>query len=86
MHKGYRCLDSKTKCVYISRHVVFYETTSPFKPSNEATSPPNLELVEFPTVDEWKESKFHIDKAFIVDYFSFHPSPFDPCLTLILSL
>ncbi|PNY13707.1 putative copia-type protein, partial [Trifolium pratense] len=57
MHKGYRCLDPKTKRVYISRHVVFDETTFPFKPSSVVVSPPNLELTEFPNVDEWFDSK-----------------------------
>lgn len=57
-HKGYRCLDPKTKRVYISRHVVFDETTFPFKPSNVVLSPLNLELIEFPDADEWLESKF----------------------------
>lgn len=29
-HKGYRCLDPNTGCVYISRHVVFDEHIFPF--------------------------------------------------------
>ena len=30
LHKGYHCLDLKTKRVYISKHVVFDESTFPF--------------------------------------------------------
>lgn len=63
MHIRYKCLDPKTKRVYISRHVIFYETTFLFKPSNEVTSAPNLELIEFSMVDEWTESKFHTTQS-----------------------
>ncbi|XP_020679649.1 protein argonaute 1A-like [Dendrobium catenatum] len=30
-HKGYRCLDINTKCIYISRHVTFHEDQFPYK-------------------------------------------------------
>lgn len=30
MHKGYKCYDNSTKKIFISRHVVFEETTFPF--------------------------------------------------------
>jgi histone deacetylase 1/2 len=30
MHKGYRCLDRRTGCIYISHHVIFDEAVFPF--------------------------------------------------------
>ncbi|KAM2632205.1 hypothetical protein EV1_022967 [Malus domestica] len=50
-HKGYRCLDPQTQRVYISRHVIFDETTFPFSASSHSvlsdssSSSPNFDLV-----------------------------------------
>ena len=30
IHKGFRCFDRKTQCLYVSRHVQFYETIFPY--------------------------------------------------------
>ncbi len=38
-HRGYRCMDLNTKRVHISRHVVFDETTFPFKNQTKTTQP-----------------------------------------------
>jgi hypothetical protein len=39
MHKGYKCLDHATGCIYISRDVVFNESLFPFASSSPATEP-----------------------------------------------
>jgi hypothetical protein len=33
LHKGYKCLDITTNKIYFSRHVIFHETSFPFKES-----------------------------------------------------
>ncbi|KAM1320462.1 hypothetical protein ACFX2H_005342 [Malus domestica] len=38
-HKGYRCLDAQTGRIYISRHVIFDETTFPFHSSSPPVRP-----------------------------------------------
>ena len=43
-HKGYLCLNPTTNRVYISRHVVFAETTFPF----QALSPPSQQSYHIP--------------------------------------
>lgn len=46
LHKGYKCLHLPTNRIYISRHVIFHETTYPFaslsssEPSPLSSSPP----------------------------------------------
>jgi hypothetical protein len=41
LHKGYKCLDMETGCVYISRDVVFDEVIFPFSnPSSNFTKQP----------------------------------------------
>jgi hypothetical protein len=54
VYKGYKCLNLSTNRIYISRHVIFYETTFPFKdqqgssqssPSSTNTYP--LQLLSF---------------------------------------
>jgi Reverse transcriptase (RNA-dependent DNA polymerase) len=39
VHKGYRCLDLTTNKVYLSRHVIFHETSFPFTNSSSSSSP-----------------------------------------------
>jgi hypothetical protein len=39
VYKGYKCLDLTTNRVYISRHVVFDETSFPFKDFKSSSSP-----------------------------------------------
>lgn len=41
-HRGYRCLDLESKRIILSRHVIFDETSFPFKDSvtNKSSSPP----------------------------------------------
>ena len=53
MHKGYRCYEPKTKRVYISRHVIFYEGKFLYKPAPQELVSTLLELVKFPALDEW---------------------------------
>lgn len=53
IHKGYRCYEPKSKRVYISRHVVFDEGKFLYKPGSEETNHHIMELVEFPSLDEW---------------------------------
>jgi hypothetical protein len=45
-HKGYRCLDLVTKCIIISRHVVFDETLFPF--STDPSSISDLDFLSAP--------------------------------------
>jgi Reverse transcriptase (RNA-dependent DNA polymerase) len=39
VHKGYRCLDLTTNKVYLSKHVIFHETSFPFTNSSSSSSP-----------------------------------------------
>ena len=55
LHKGYRCLNPMTKRVYISRHVIFYETIFLFSNKNkfvECMQEPS-QLTTFPFYNEW---------------------------------
>lgn len=53
IHKGFRCLEPKTKRVYISRHMVFDESVFPFKIKRKINDSPLLTISEFPSNDEW---------------------------------
>lgn len=60
MHKGYKCPNWFTGCIYISRDVVFDETVFPFATPNARVdlsllSPP----ISFPSV-EWRVPKCEI--------------------------
>jgi hypothetical protein len=46
-HKGFRCLDRTTQRVFISRHVIFYETNFPFAGNPPATPASLSDLVSF---------------------------------------
>ena len=45
-HKGYRCLDPVTQCVYISRHVIFNKSKFPFASSQVTDSSSLLASLE----------------------------------------
>lgn len=63
-HKGYRCVDSTTGCVYISRHVIFNETIFPNK-QLYAHSVPDAGTLEFTLLSS---PGLHLPQ----------PAPFDP--------
>ncbi|WVZ64441.1 hypothetical protein U9M48_013951 [Paspalum notatum var. saurae] len=39
-HRGYHCYDPAARCVYTSRHIVFDETTFPWRDNITPASPP----------------------------------------------
>lgn len=81
-YKGYRCLDVSTSHIYISRHVLFYETIFPFAPSMSiSTTPPAPSLSQLQTFF-WSNTSL-IPSAnssvgsFLVPHTSFTDSPTD---------
>ena len=63
IHKGYRCLEPKTKHVYISKHVMFDEMTFPYKTTQVAVDSQKFVFSEFPSSDEWIGSKDSLNDA-----------------------
>ncbi|CAJ2640052.1 unnamed protein product [Trifolium pratense] len=59
LHKGYRCLDSHTHRVYISRHVVFNENYFPYLHHTNSTHSQSYDssITTFPNSDEWFSGK-----------------------------
>lgn len=54
VHKGDYYLDPKTNKAYILRHLVFDESVFPYRPiSTETKVDKPLDIIEFPTIDEW---------------------------------
>ncbi|PON41687.1 hypothetical protein PanWU01x14_287500, partial [Parasponia andersonii] len=58
LHKGYRCLEHRTRRIYISWHVVFGEELFPYKVPIDYRLQPvidllQLTLTEFPSLNEW---------------------------------
>ncbi|TXG63956.1 hypothetical protein EZV62_010950 [Acer yangbiense] len=60
IHKGYRCLDSSTNKVWISRHVVFDENVFPYAPHKETILQENLEVTTFPDLDAWRKKEIDL--------------------------
>src|SRR6185312_13928653 len=48
-HKGFRCLDTSSNHVIISRHVVFDESTFPFSELSPHPTPHAYDFLEYPT-------------------------------------
>ena len=53
MHKGYKCRDPTTNRVYISRHVVFYESNFSFNKNSLSTTTSTPELVTYSKSEAW---------------------------------
>jgi len=55
LHKGYRCLDTNTHRVYISRHVVFNENDFPYLSRTNSIKSQSYDssITTFPNSDEW---------------------------------
>ena len=62
MHKGYRCLDTQSNWVHISRHVVFDESQFPFDKTSEETNITAPELVSYTDQEAWlQKGHYHLD-------------------------
>ena len=59
MHKGYRCLDTQSNHVYISRHVVFDESQFSFGKNIEDTGITSPELVSYTNQEIWLQKGHH---------------------------
>ena len=59
MHNGYRCLDTQSNWVYISRHVVFDESQFPFDKNTKEVTIASPELVSYNNQESWIEKWNH---------------------------
>jgi len=59
LHKGFRCLDRKTHCVYVSRHVQFYEHHFPYTDASFPTLQSNTDYTCFSDCADCVPSSSH---------------------------
>lgn len=57
-YKGYRCLDISTNIIYISRHVLFYETIFPFAPTVNPTPSSSVPFLSQLQAFFWSNTSF----------------------------
>ncbi|KAM1580053.1 hypothetical protein ACFX1Z_041414 [Malus domestica] len=74
-HKGYRCLDPLTQRVYISRHVLFDETTFPFHTLSSATVLPPHSFADTSQVNPYVNLQFPISAPSSPASLSSSPAP-----------